>query len=126
MQDVGVWSRMSGWGAKGSRIVTTRGRANGGSTPLATILPSCFPWMLILYCWGRTRLVTRSAAPLGCRITCHTLPCRSCLLTLCPSTLPKVDPTHLQGMEVYSTVLWHLKQDVELSYLAQECIAMDR
>ena len=32
----------------------------------------------------------------------------------------------LQGLEVYSTVLWHMKKEVELSYLAQEAIAPDR
>ena len=32
----------------------------------------------------------------------------------------------LQGMELYSTVLWHLKKEVELSHLAQEAIALDR
>ena len=31
-----------------------------------------------------------------------------------------------QGMEVYSTVLWHLKRDSELSHLAQEAVAWDR
>lgn len=31
-----------------------------------------------------------------------------------------------QGMEVYSTVLWHLKRDVELAHLAQEALAQDR
>ena len=32
----------------------------------------------------------------------------------------------LQGMEVYSTVLWHLKRDSELSHLAQEAVGWDR
>lgn len=32
----------------------------------------------------------------------------------------------VQGLEVYSTVLWHMKKDKELSYLAQEGIAQDR
>ena len=32
----------------------------------------------------------------------------------------------LQGMEVYSTVLWHLKAESELSHLAQEAVAWDR
>ena len=32
----------------------------------------------------------------------------------------------LQGLEVYSTVLWHMKKEVEVSYLAQEAIAQDR
>jgi len=38
----------------------------------------------------------------------------------------RVCPHRLAGMEVYSTVLWHLKKEVELSYLAQEAIALDR
>ena len=33
---------------------------------------------------------------------------------------------HMQGLEVYSTVLWHMKKEVEVSYLAQEAIAQDR
>lgn len=36
------------------------------------------------------------------------------------------DPCRLQDMEVYSTVLWHLKRDVQLSHLAQETLALDR
>lgn len=36
-------------------------------------------------------------------------------LVLCP-----------QDMELYSTVLWHLKKDVELAHLAQACLATDR
>ncbi len=32
----------------------------------------------------------------------------------------------MQGLEVYSTVLWHMKREVEVSYLAQEAIAQDR
>ena len=31
-----------------------------------------------------------------------------------------------QGMEVFSTVLWHLKEEVALSHLAQQVIAQDR
>ncbi|KAK9823416.1 hypothetical protein WJX72_002594 [[Myrmecia] bisecta] len=38
----------------------------------------------------------------------------------------QVDPYRLEGMEVYSTVLWHLKRDIELSHLAQEANALDR
>ncbi|EIE23188.1 TPR-like protein [Coccomyxa subellipsoidea C-169] len=38
----------------------------------------------------------------------------------------QVDPTRLQGMEVYSTVLWHLKREVDLAHLAQEATAWDR
>lgn len=29
-------------------------------------------------------------------------------------------------MEVYSTVLWHMKRDADLSFLAQEMVAIDR
>ncbi|KAK3246551.1 Cell division cycle protein 27 [Cymbomonas tetramitiformis] len=36
------------------------------------------------------------------------------------------DPTRLEGLEVFSTVLWHLKKEVQLSFLAQEVIALDR
>lgn len=39
--------------------------------------------------------------------------------------------THLtvlfsQGMEVYSTVLWHLKREVQLAALAQQVVGLDR
>ena len=37
-----------------------------------------------------------------------------------------LDPYRLEGLEVYSTVLWHMKKEVELSGLAQEAIALDR
>lgn len=32
----------------------------------------------------------------------------------------------LQGMELYSTVLWHLKRDIELAHLAQHVLSVDR
>lgn len=35
-------------------------------------------------------------------------------------------PYSLEGMDIYSTVLYHLKEDMKLSYLAQELIATDR
>lgn len=35
-------------------------------------------------------------------------------------------PSRLKDMEVYSTVLWHLKSEVELAYLAHELMAVDR
>ncbi|MCO5564648.1 hypothetical protein L7F22_018314 [Adiantum nelumboides] len=38
----------------------------------------------------------------------------------------RVSPYRLEGMDAYSTVLYHMKKDVELSYLAQETVAMDR
>ncbi|KAL2633353.1 hypothetical protein R1flu_004832 [Riccia fluitans] len=38
----------------------------------------------------------------------------------------RISPHHLQGTDIFSTVLYHMKKDVELSYLAQETVAMDR
>lgn len=35
-------------------------------------------------------------------------------------------PSRLDDMEVYSTVLWHLKNDIELAYLAHELMEVDR
>ncbi|KAF3685359.1 Cell division cycle protein 27 -like protein B [Capsicum annuum] len=35
-------------------------------------------------------------------------------------------PYSLEGMDVYSTVLFHLKEDMKLSYLAQELVSTDR
>ncbi|XP_073139770.1 cell division cycle protein 27 homolog B isoform X1 [Henckelia pumila] len=35
-------------------------------------------------------------------------------------------PYSLEGMDIYSTVLYHLKEDMKLSYLAQELVATDR
>lgn len=35
-------------------------------------------------------------------------------------------PYSLEGMDIYSTVLYHLKEDMRLSYLAQELISTDR
>ncbi|CAM8977687.1 unnamed protein product [Rhodiola kirilowii] len=35
-------------------------------------------------------------------------------------------PHNLEGMDVYSTVLYHLKEDMKLSYLAQELASTDR
>ncbi|KAK3041184.1 hypothetical protein RJ639_028663 [Escallonia herrerae] len=37
-----------------------------------------------------------------------------------------VSPCSLEGMDIYSTVLYHVKEDMKLSYLAQELIATDR
>ncbi|XP_045168384.2 cell division cycle protein 27 homolog [Mercenaria mercenaria] len=36
------------------------------------------------------------------------------------------EPYHIEGMEIYSTTLWHLQKEVELSYLAQELTEMDK
>ncbi|XP_049931710.1 cell division cycle protein 27 homolog B isoform X2 [Nymphaea colorata] len=38
----------------------------------------------------------------------------------------RVSPYMLDEMDVYSTVLFHLKEDMKLSYLAQELISVDR
>eukprot|EP00887_Chlorella_sp_A99_P004840 scaffold4.g4840.t1 len=38
----------------------------------------------------------------------------------------QVDPYRLKGLEVYSTVLWHMRREMELSHLAQEAVALDR
>ncbi|XP_038993974.1 cell division cycle protein 27 homolog B-like isoform X2 [Hibiscus syriacus] len=38
----------------------------------------------------------------------------------------RVSPYSLEGMDVYSTVLYHLKEDMKLSYLARELISTDR
>ncbi|KAK8940497.1 hypothetical protein KSP39_PZI010583 [Platanthera zijinensis] len=38
----------------------------------------------------------------------------------------RVSPCMLEGMDAYSTVLYHLKEDMKLSYLAQELISIDR
>ncbi|VFQ68914.1 unnamed protein product [Cuscuta campestris] len=35
-------------------------------------------------------------------------------------------PYNLEGLDVYSTVLYHLKEDMKLSYLAQELVSTDR
>ncbi|GLI65921.1 hypothetical protein VaNZ11_009574 [Volvox africanus] len=41
-------------------------------------------------------------------------------------TARQLDRTRVEGMEIYSTVLWHTKREYELSHLAQECVATDR
>ncbi|KAI5787032.1 hypothetical protein DFH27DRAFT_226684 [Peziza echinospora] len=38
----------------------------------------------------------------------------------------QLDPTRTRDMEVYSTLLWHLRKEVELSYLAHELVEIDR
>lgn len=38
----------------------------------------------------------------------------------------KIDPYRLNGLEIYSTVLWHMKKEVELAALAQDAISLDR
>ncbi|KAJ1380807.1 Tetratricopeptide-like helical domain superfamily [Sesbania bispinosa] len=38
----------------------------------------------------------------------------------------QITPYSLEGMDIYSTVLYHLKEDMKLSYLAQELVSTDR
>ncbi|KAJ6923408.1 cell division cycle protein 27 [Populus alba x Populus x berolinensis] len=38
----------------------------------------------------------------------------------------RASPYSLEGLDVYSTVLYHLKEEMKLSYLAQELISTDR
>ncbi len=37
-----------------------------------------------------------------------------------------IAPARLEDMEVYSTVLWHLKKEIDLAFLAHEIIEIDR
>ncbi|KAL9085179.1 MAG: hypothetical protein Q9165_007710 [Trypethelium subeluteriae] len=39
--------------------------------------------------------------------------------------LRKLAPSRVQDMEVYTTILWHLKSNVELAWLARELLAID-
>ncbi|KIY92589.1 Protein bimA, partial [Monoraphidium neglectum] len=38
----------------------------------------------------------------------------------------RADPHRVEGLELYSTVLWHLRRETELAHLAQEALAIDR
>ncbi|GAB2222023.1 hypothetical protein Droror1_Dr00013220 [Drosera rotundifolia] len=38
----------------------------------------------------------------------------------------RASPYRLEGMDLYSTVLYHMKEDMRLSYLAQELVSTDR
>ena len=40
--------------------------------------------------------------------------------------MQSVEPHRMQGLEVLSTTLWHLKKEVELSHLAQRAVDFDR
>lgn len=40
--------------------------------------------------------------------------------------IKKIAPSRLEDMEVYSTVLWHLKDDMDLAYLSHELMDSDR
>ncbi|KAJ9516400.1 hypothetical protein QJQ45_011078 [Haematococcus lacustris] len=41
-------------------------------------------------------------------------------------TARQLDRYRVEGMEVFSTVLWHMKRSTDLSYLAQDMLALDR
>ncbi|CAM9849932.1 unnamed protein product, partial [Hapterophycus canaliculatus] len=41
-------------------------------------------------------------------------------------SMQRYDPHRMEGLDVLSTTLWHLKRDVELSYLAQKVSEFDR
>jgi anaphase-promoting complex subunit 3 len=42
------------------------------------------------------------------------------------SRVQTLAPSRVEDMEIYSTVLWHLKNDVELAYLAHQLLETDR
>ncbi|KAJ5287083.1 hypothetical protein N7478_002769 [Penicillium angulare] len=42
------------------------------------------------------------------------------------SRVQTLAPSRVDDMEIYSTVLWHLKSDVELAYLAHQLLEVDR
>ncbi|KAK6543956.1 anaphase-promoting complex subunit cdc27 [Orbilia ellipsospora] len=44
----------------------------------------------------------------------------------CFAKVRTMDPLRMQEMETYSTLLWHLKKEVELSFLAHELFDLDR
>lgn len=44
----------------------------------------------------------------------------------CFVRLREIDPMRVEDMEIYSTLLWHLRKDVELAFLARELIDIDR
>lgn len=40
--------------------------------------------------------------------------------------IKKIAPSRMEDMEIYSTVLWHLKHEMDLAYLSHELIEADR
>mmetsp|Transcript_33196 Transcript_33196/g.75113 ORF Transcript_33196/g.75113 Transcript_33196/m.75113 type:complete len:862 (+) Transcript_33196:92-2677(+) len=38
----------------------------------------------------------------------------------------RIEPRRLEGLEYYSSALWHLRKDIELGHLAQQCLQWDR
>lgn len=44
----------------------------------------------------------------------------------CFEWMRRACPHRLEGLDLYSTALWHLRREAELSHLAQECLGLDR
>lgn len=44
----------------------------------------------------------------------------------CFKQMRSVDPGRIDGLEIYSTTLWHLRKEVELCFLAQQAMELDR
>lgn len=42
------------------------------------------------------------------------------------SRIKKIAPSRMEDMEIYSTVLWHLKHELDLAYLSHELVEADR
>lgn len=42
------------------------------------------------------------------------------------SEVRRLEPYQLLGMDVYSTALWHLQREVELSALAHDLASLDK
>lgn len=57
-------------------------------------------------------------------MVCYHAPCMCCVSG--SRACPACRLAALQGMEVYSTVLWHLKREVQAAHLAQQAIGLDR
>merc|ERR1719221_386322 len=38
----------------------------------------------------------------------------------------RIEPRRVEGLEYYSSALWHLRKDIELGHLAQQCLQWDR
>lgn len=38
----------------------------------------------------------------------------------------RMEPQRIEGLEYYSSALWHLRKDIELGHLAQRCLQWDR
>jgi anaphase-promoting complex subunit 3 len=38
----------------------------------------------------------------------------------------KLEPFRTEGMEIYSTILWQMRKEIELSFLANQLLEIDR